>query len=137
MYDDDSRGLESPDRSDASSITSTCLLADGGTTWADLSGFQRDILEAIRRLERADETTYGLAISRELENQHDEVNHGRLYPNLDDLVDVGLVEKGEIDRRTNNYTLTPSGRALLESRARELAAVCGLSVAATDGGGSA
>ncbi|ELZ20434.1 PadR family transcriptional regulator [Natrinema limicola JCM 13563] len=35
---------------------------------------------------------YGLAIKRELEDYYGtEVNHGRLYPNLDELVDLGLV----------------------------------------------
>jgi len=39
-----------------------------------------------------------------------EIHHGRLYPNLDTLVEKGLVEKGEKDRRTNVYTLTRRGR---------------------------
>ena len=134
MYANDSRGLESPDTTDVASATNQRVLADGGTTWNDLSGFQRDCLEAILRLENADETTYGLAISRELERQYDDVNHGRLYPNLDELVDAGFVERGEIDRRTNSYDLTPEGRAVLEERAHQLADACGLSVAATDGG---
>nr|WP_255194549.1 PadR family transcriptional regulator [Natronobeatus ordinarius] len=113
------------------------LVADGGTSWADLTGFQRDCLEAILHLENADETTYGLAISRELEDQYGDVNHGRLYPNLDELVDVGFVELGQVDRRTNSYTLTSSGRAVLEERAHTLADACGLSVAVTDGGDDA
>ena len=45
----------------------------------------------------------------------DEVNHGRLYPNLDDLVEMGLVEKSELDKRTNQYALTDEGyQALLD-----------------------
>lgn len=47
------------------------------------------------------------------------VNHGRLYPNLDTLVEKGLVEKGELDRRTNSYTITDDGRAWLSSRRAE------------------
>jgi DNA-binding PadR family transcriptional regulator len=43
------------------------------------------------------------------------VNHGRLYPNLDDLVEMGLVEKSELDKRTNQYALTDEGyQALLD-----------------------
>jgi DNA-binding PadR family transcriptional regulator len=49
----------------------------------------------------------GLAIKSELEKYRDEeINHGRLYPNLDQLVEKGFVEKSAKDRRTNLYTLT-------------------------------
>jgi len=44
------------------------------------------------------------------------VNHGRLYPNLDELVDDGLLEKGEQDARTNYYALTDAGRHRLAAR---------------------
>lgn len=57
---------------------------------------------------------YGLAIKRELEAYYgSEVNHGRLYPNLDDLVDHGLVEKSELDKRTNQYELTDEGHDIV------------------------
>ncbi len=135
MYDDNSRGLESPDRPAASTTTDQRLVADGGTAWGDLTGFQRDALEAIARLERADERTYGMAIGRALEAKHGDVNHGRLYPNLNDLVDAGFVEKSALDHRTNCYTLTDEARAMLEERVLELADVCGMAVAAIDGGG--
>jgi DNA-binding PadR family transcriptional regulator len=39
------------------------------------------------------------------------INHGRLYPNLDTLVEKGLIEKGERDRRTNFYRTTRRGGA--------------------------
>ncbi len=113
------------------------VAADGGTTWADLTAFQRDCLEAIHRLDSADETSYGLAIKRELEHRYDdEINHGRLYPNLDHLVDHGLVAKAELDKRTNEYQLTDSARAMLESRAKRLADTCGFMLRrpAADGG---
>lgn len=73
---------------------------------SDLSAFQTDILAVI-----ADEgRPYGLAIKDNLEDvRYEKVNHGRLYPNLDTLVEKGLVEKGEIDNRTNYYTLTGEG----------------------------
>lgn len=45
-----------------------------------------------------------------------EIHHGRLYPNLDTLVEKGLVNKGELDRRTKFYELTKRGRRELEAR---------------------
>ena len=72
----------------------------------DLTAFQQNILVIL-----AEEPRYGLAIKRELESYYDdEVNHGRLYPNLDDLVEMGLVEKSELDKRTNQYALTDDGK---------------------------
>jgi DNA-binding PadR family transcriptional regulator len=79
------------------------------TTTADveheLTAFQQTILAIL-----SEEARYGLAIKSELEDYYDSaVNHGRLYPNLDDLVGMGLVEKSELDRRTNQYALTDAG----------------------------
>ncbi len=77
---------------------------------ADLTGFQKAILAVL-----ADEERYGLAIKRELEDYYGtEVNHGRLYPNLDTLGDKGLVEKSELDKRTNEYALTDAGRDAIQ-----------------------
>jgi DNA-binding PadR family transcriptional regulator len=71
----------------------------------DLTAFQQNILVIL-----AEEPMYGLAIKRNLEDYYGtEVNHGRLYPNLDDLVEMGLVEKSELDKRTNQYELTEKG----------------------------
>lgn len=42
--------------------------------------------------------------------------HLRLYPNLDDLVSVGYVEKGQIDDRTNSYSITDEGLEMIEER---------------------
>lgn len=79
----------------------------------DLTGFQRDLLYAIGGLEEP----HGLALKEELEEYYEtEVHHGRLYPNLDTLVNKGLVEKGEKDQRTNIYTLTRRGRRELSAR---------------------
>ncbi|QCC60219.1 PadR family transcriptional regulator [Natrinema thermotolerans] len=79
----------------------------------DLTGFQRDLLYVIA----GQEEPHGLAIKEELENYYEkEIHHGRLYPNLDTLVDKGLVEKGEKDRRTNVYTITSRGTRELEAR---------------------
>jgi len=63
----------------------------------------------------ADEgATYGLGIKRGLEDYYGEtVNHGRLYPNLRELEQRGLVNIGQLDARTNEYSLTDAGRELL------------------------
>jgi len=79
----------------------------------DLTGFQRDLLYCVASLNEPS----GAEIRRELEAYNAaEVNHGRLYPNLNDLVDEGVIEKGNKDDRTNLYTLTPLGRELIEER---------------------
>ncbi|SIR72396.1 transcriptional regulator, PadR family [Haladaptatus litoreus] len=79
----------------------------------DLTGFQRDLLYVINGLSEP----HGLAIKEELEDYYEkDIHHGRLYPNLDTLVDKGLVEKGQVDRRTNYYTLTRRGQREIEAR---------------------
>ena len=81
----------------------------------DLTAFQRDVLYVLAGLDEA----YGLAIKAELEDYYEgEVNHGRLYPNLDDLVEQGLLDKGAHDQRTNCYTITDDGRQSLGRRRR-------------------
>ena len=85
--------------SEAQAVTDTPGIA------RELTAFQQNILTIL-----AEEPRYGLAIKRELESYYDsEVNHGRLYPNLDELVEMGLVEKSELDKRTNEYALTDDG----------------------------
>ncbi len=85
--------------SEAQSITGD------GSIVRELTAFQSNILTIL-----AKEPMYGLAIKRELEEYYGtEVNHGRLYPNLDELVELGLVEKSELDKRTNQYSLTDEG----------------------------
>lgn len=79
----------------------------------DLTGFQRDLLFVIA----GKDEPHGLAIKDSIEEYYDkDVQAGRLYPNLDELAEKGLVEKGEIDRRTNSYSLTKRGRREIEAR---------------------
>ena len=79
----------------------------------DLTGFQRDLLYVIAGLDEP----HGLAVKDEIEEYYEsEINHGRLYPNLDTLVEKGLVEKGQKDRRTNTYSVTRRGERELEAR---------------------
>ena len=71
----------------------------------DFASFRRDILTVL-----ASGGKYGLAIKRELEAYYGkEVTHGRLYPQLDWLVERDLVTKSELDRRTNLYEISDKG----------------------------
>lgn len=79
----------------------------------ELTGFQRDLLYVVYGLDQAS----GQEIRSTLEPVLGEVTHGQLYPNLDTLVNRGLVDKGRLDRRTNAYQTTrAAGRALRERR---------------------
>ena len=79
----------------------------------DLTGFQRDLLYVVAGLGEP----HGLAIKDELEDYYEsEIHHGRLYPNLDTLVENWLVEKGERDKRTNFYTATRRGQREIDAR---------------------
>ncbi|AUV83895.1 hypothetical protein C2R22_05760 [Salinigranum rubrum] len=101
------------------------LVTDGGQVphgqlREELTAFQRDTLYVLAR----DGAQYGLAIKRALEDLYgldgtanDEVHHGRLYPNLRELEDRGLLEVGTLDKRTNEYDLSEAGQQFV----RELA----------------
>jgi hypothetical protein len=74
---------------------------------ADLSAFQRDLLYVLTGMAEPN----GLAIRDELGKYYEsEIHHGRLYLNLDDLAENGLVEKGQRDWWTNKYALTDRDR---------------------------
>ncbi|MWG35884.1 PadR family transcriptional regulator [Halomarina oriensis] len=82
-----------------------------------LTGFQRDLLWTVADIQPA----IGQEIKRELEEEgYEVVTHGRFYPNMDELVSAGLVEKHVQvpDLRTNTYTLTDEGHRVLEERKR-------------------
>ena len=77
----------------------------------DLTKFQTEILRIL--VEKGE--LYGLAIKRNLETYYGtEVNHGRLYPNLDNLVEQGYVSKSARDKRTNNYAPTEDAYDVVE-----------------------
>ncbi|ELY37813.1 PadR family transcriptional regulator [Natronorubrum tibetense] len=79
----------------------------------DLTGFQRDLLYVIAG---ADQPS-GQEVKEEVEMYYSsEINHGRLYPNLDTLVNKELVEKGAIDRRTNYYAIAEDGEEAIKER---------------------
>lgn len=84
-----------------------------GVSWTDLTAFQRECLWAVLELSR-DGDTKGLEVKAYLDERYgEEINHGRLYPNLDRLAELGLVEKGQIDERTNSYEISGPGLELL------------------------
>lgn len=86
------------------------MMADSTIGATELTNFQ---IAIVRVLE--DEPRHGLGIKEVLEEIHEgDIHHGRLYPNLDDLVEDGLVEKNQIDKRTNQYELTDEAIDLLE-----------------------
>jgi DNA-binding PadR family transcriptional regulator len=73
----------------------------------DLTEFQKNILNVL-----IGEPKYGIEVKKELEEYYgDEVNHGRLYPNLDKLADRGYVDKHTLDERKNEYAVTDEARA--------------------------
>jgi len=78
----------------------------------ELTGFQRDLLYVIAGAERPS----GQEIKVQISQFVGEVNHGRLYPNLDTLVERGYVDKGQHDRRTNYYEISESGLEALDAR---------------------
>lgn len=79
----------------------------------ELTGFQRDLLFCIAGIDEP----YGLEIKQVLEEYSgSEINHGRLYPNLDTLIDKGYLSKRSLDERTNCYELTEEGWELLHQR---------------------
>ena len=84
---------------------------------AQTTAFKYEVLVAAAALDEPS----GQDIRRWIEqNQNptltDDVNHGRLYPNLEKLVDDGLLQKGEQNKRTNYYVLTDAGRDQLAAR---------------------
>jgi DNA-binding PadR family transcriptional regulator len=72
----------------------------------ELTAFQRDLLYVAAGLRRPS----GQEIKTELEQKIDEITHGRLYPNLDTLVELGYLTRGQIDRRTNFYEPTEDAK---------------------------
>lgn len=75
----------------------------------DLTGFQRDVLIIVDGLDDPS----GQEIKEAYEERSgQEITHGRLYPNLNEMVEKGYLEKGERDSRTNTYNVTGEGRTV-------------------------
>ncbi|EJN60097.1 helix-turn-helix transcriptional regulator [Halogranum rubrum] len=78
-----------------------------------LTGFQRDLLYVIADLKQPS----GQSVKEAYEiSSNAEISDARLYPNLDTLVEEGLLEKGNLDRRTNFYNITERGVEALGTR---------------------
>lgn len=72
----------------------------------DLTGFQRDILIVLNGLG----ASHGAQLKRELERaRYSSLLSGRLYHNLDVLVEQSLVQKRDGAGRENEYRLTAEG----------------------------
>lgn len=79
-----------------------------------LTAFQRDLLAVIA----SNEGSSGSEIQTRVEEaRREEFQHGRLYRNLDALVDEGYVEKRKT-KSANSYYLTEAGRDRLEDDLR-------------------
>ena len=118
MQPTNSTGMEPRTTDDVSNTNNHChsgVEADGGVRWFDLNASNRDLLVEIYQMDQPS----GQDIQHRMKAEHNEdVDHGRLYPNLDDLVDYGLLDKGEQNLRTNYYQITNDGRRLVEDTAR-------------------
>lgn len=92
---------------------------DADVSPTDLNAFQRDLLAAAASHD--DEPSgQDLAATLELAFDYDDVAPGQLYPSLEKLVRLGLVERGRIDGRTNSHAVTDAGEALLIAHFRTL-----------------
>lgn len=79
----------------------------------ELTAFQRDLLYIIGGMK----SPKGLAIKEELERYYpSSITHGRLYSNINKLVEEGLIRKESKDGRTNQYSLTSVARLKIEAR---------------------
>lgn len=110
---------ESPENDNELASTEASLSPNVYPTeeWHDLRAFQRDLLKALAQLG----SVKGLTAKKRLKTFYKgEVYNGRLYPNLDDLVERELVAKETIDGRTNAYQLTDWGRTVLKEHERLL-----------------
>lgn len=77
-----------------------------------LTALQRDIICVLSGCGGAN----GEEVKRELEDYYESAVHkGRVYPNLDVLVEYGLVSSSRVSGRENRYELTDAGR-----RARDI-----------------
>ena len=79
----------------------------------DLTAFQTHLLCLIYRLG----PTEGVILQEALEELYqEEINHGRLYPSLDRMVDSGLISKQtkESDKRRKEYALSGRGEWVAE-----------------------
>jgi DNA-binding PadR family transcriptional regulator len=84
------------------------------TVATELTLFQHELLYGLAETG----ATHGLGLRDRVEDRFEgPIHHGRLYPNLTELVEMGLVKKRSLDGRTNEYELTEEGQSLITSEA--------------------
>jgi Fe2+ or Zn2+ uptake regulation protein len=114
------------------------LVADGGVRWLDLTEIQQQIVKAVIEIEtEVGDKPYGVAIKHILEERYgEEISNYHVYPNLNTLVEMGVIEKGQIDQRTNSYESTALARQMVAGEAEHMASLAGLELteAVADGG---
>ncbi|RDZ39371.1 DNA-binding protein [Haloferax sp. Atlit-19N] len=114
------------------------LVADGGVRWLDLTGFQQQLVKAVIEFENEErESPYGVQVKRSLSEWYGhEVTNAQIYPNIDDLVEMDVLDREPLDRRTNAVQSTPLARQMLAGEAEHMAHVAGLELteAVADGG---
>ena len=78
----------------------------------DISSFQRDLLVVVAGMDGPE----GTEIHRELEEYYpEEITAGRVYPQLTELAEKGLINK-QSQGRANKYWLTDRGVKELQQR---------------------
>jgi|GEM_PF-2742869 len=106
MSETTNAGGEARDETDVS-------LAEKPSQYARLNARQRDALYVIHALDEPN----GSEIGAELGSyRRAAINSNSLYPMLDDLVELGLVERTHPDGRSNAYALTSKGIRILGER---------------------
>jgi PadR family transcriptional regulator PadR len=85
-------------------------------TMDDLTGFRRDLLAAVALLDGPSGATVKAWLKDEM--GYEKVHAGRLYPNLNELIDRRLLKKDALTMRTNRYQLTRRGRRTVVSHAK-------------------
>ena len=79
----------------------------------NLTGFQRDVLYCVA----ACEAPTGIDVKQEIERYAEsEINHGHLYPNLNELANEDLISKTAKNGRANVYQITEQGLDFIRDR---------------------
>lgn len=85
--------------------------AENPVKLGELTAFKRDCLRIIA----SEQPCIGMDIINNLREQYSKnVNQSHVYIGLNELVEDGLVDKGKIDGRTNEYKLTEKGNKVSE-----------------------
>jgi hypothetical protein len=84
------------------------------TQWYDCPSVQRDLLLAIITHKRFQECPHGLALREWLDARYPrELPQSSVVVNLDELADVGLIDRSPVSEHRTAYRLTAQSRACL------------------------